>query len=178
MSLHDRLYRRRVRFDECGEVKDKTVAITRTSKVVKGGRRFGFSALIIAGDGQGHVGYGLGKSNEVPDAMRKGGEQARKSMIRVPLKGTTVPHDVVGKFGPTTVMIKPGSPGTGVIAGSAVRTVLEAVGVKDIRTKITGSSNPYNVLYATFNALLALRDPEFIATGRSVSLEELGYAPY
>ena len=178
MSLHDRLFRRRVRVDECGDIKEKTVSISRTSKTVKGGRRFGFSALIVAGDGRGHVGYGLGKSNEVPDAIRKGTDQARKGMIRVPLKGTTVPHDVIGKFGPTEVMIKPGSPGTGVIAGSAVRTVLEAVGVRDVRTKINGSTNPYNVLYATFNALLALKEPEAVALGRGSSLEELGYAPF
>lgn len=164
--------------DEAGELKEKTVNVSRVSKVVKGGRRFSFSSLVVSGDGRGHVGFGHGKAGEVPDAVRKATDGARKNLIRVVLRGTSIPHEVVGRFGATTVIIKPAAPGTGVIAGSVVRAILELIGIKDIRTKIIGSSNSYNVLYATFDALTRLREPETIAQLRGITLEELGYAAY
>jgi len=168
----------RVSVDECGELTDKTVAINRVSKVVKGGRRFSFSALVVTGDGRGHVGFGLGKAAEVPDAIRKASEQARKSLIRIPLKGSTIPHDVIGTFGPSTVILKAAAPGTGVIAGSAVRAIIEVAGIKDIRTKCIGSNNAHNVLHATVEGLLELKDPEVVAAIRGISLDEMGYRPY
>jgi small subunit ribosomal protein S5 len=172
MSMKDRVLRRRVRQDEIGECKDKTVFINRVAKVVKGGKRFSFSALVVTGDSRGHLGVGLGKSGEVPDAIRKASDRARKSMIKVPLRGTSVPHEVVGKYGPTTVLIKPAQPGTGVIAGSAVRAIIECAGIKDIRTKVIGSSNAHNVLHATLMGLLALREPESVAKVRGVVIDE------
>lgn len=178
MQLKHKMYTNRVLAEECGELKEKTVAIARVAKVVKGGRRFGFSALVVCGDGQGHVGFGLGKAAEVPDAIRKGGESARKNLIKIPMKGVSIPHDVIGKSGPTTIVFKPGSPGTGVIAGSAVRAIVESAGIRDIRTKIVGSSNPHNVLYAVFDGLLKLRDPETISSIRKTTLEELAYTPF
>lgn len=168
----------RVPAELCGELTEKTVFINRVAKVVKGGRRFSFSALVVVGDGMSHVGVGLGKASEVPDAIRKASEQARKSLIKVPIRGTTIPHDTIGKFGPTTVIMKPAAPGTGVIAGSAMRSVIEVVGIKDIRTKIIGSSNPQNVLYAAISGLLQLKEPEAIVSLRGVTLEEVGYAPF
>ena len=178
MSLKDETSKRRVPADKAGELEDKTVFINRVAKVVKGGRRFSFSALVVSGDKQGHVGFGLGKASEVPDAIRKASETAQKNLVRVPIRGTTIPHDIVGRYGPTKVIMKPGSPGTGVIAGSVVRSIVEAAGISDIKTKCIGSNNPQNLLQAVIAGLLELKDPEAVAAMRGISLEELGYAPY
>ncbi len=178
MAFKDTLDKRRISADQCGELTDKTVFINRVAKVVKGGRRFSFSALVVTGDGRGHVGFGLGKAAEVPDAIRKASEQARKRMIKVPLKGSTIPHDVLGKAGPSSIVMKPGKPGTGVIAGATVRSVMDVCGIKDIRTKCLGSTTAQNVLRATLAGLLMLEEPEVIAAVRGVQLEEMGYHPY
>ena len=178
MSLRKQILGKRVKIEDFNDFVDKTVFINRVSKVVKGGRRFSFSALVVTGDSKGHVGFGMGKAMEVPDAIRKASEAARKNVIRVPLKGTTIPHDVLAKMGPAAIVLKPAAPGTGVIAGSAVRAVVEAAGIKDIRTKCLGSSNPNNILQAVFSGLLYLREPESVAAARGVSVEELNYSPY
>lgn len=148
---------------------DRVIHISRTAKVVKGGRRFSFSALVVVGDGAGKVGYGLGKAREVPEAIRKGVEQAKKSMISVPRQGTTIPYDVLGKFGAGKVLLKPASQGTGVIAGGATRAILEVAGISDILSKCLGSNNPHNVVKATMRALLLLQDPEEIIARRGLA---------
>ncbi len=152
---------------------DKIVHISRVAKVVKGGRRFSFSAIVVVGDGNGRVGFALGKANEVPEAIRKGLEAAKREMFEVPLINGTLPHEVLGKFGASSVVLKPASPGTGVIAGGAVRAIMEALGVTDVLTKCLGSRNPHNVVKATVAGLKALRSPEEIAKIRGIDVHEL-----
>lgn len=156
-----------------GELTDKVVFINRVAKVVKGGRRFSFSALVVVGDQNGHVGVGHGKAKEVPEAIRKASEGAKKAMIRLPLVNGTIPHNVVGNFGAGQVMLRPAGAGTGVIAGGAVRAIVEAAGVKNILTKAIGSTNPFNVVYATMDGLLQLQSASEIASGRGKTVESL-----
>ena len=155
------------------DLKERVVAINRVSKTVKGGRIMKFAALVVVGDGNGLVGYGIGKSAEVPDAIRKGIEDAKKHLIKVSLKGTTIPHEIIGEFGAGRVLMKPAPQGTGVIAGGPVRAVLEVVGIHDIRTKSLRSNNPCNVVTATINGLAALRTAEEVAAIRGKSVEEI-----
>ncbi len=155
------------------ELKEKVVAINRVAKVVKGGRTFRFSAVVVVGDEAGHIGVGNGKASEVPDAIRKAIEEAKKNLIEVPIKGTTIPHEYVGKFGSASVMLKPGAEGSGVIAGGSVRPVLELAGYKDIKTKIIGTNNPRNVVYATINALKNMQTAEEVAAKRGKKVSEI-----
>ena len=155
------------------ELKEKVVAINRVAKVVKGARNFRFSALVVVGDENGHVGAGNGKSTEVPDAIKKAIEDAKKNMIEAPIVNTTIPHEIIGEAGAGRVLLKPASEGTGVIAGGAVRPILELAGIKDIRTKCLRSNNPGNVVNATMNALKSLKTAEVVATLRGKKVEEL-----
>jgi small subunit ribosomal protein S5 len=158
---------------EASELTDKVVNIARVAKVVKGGRRFRFSAIVVVGDGQGKVGAGLGKAHEVPEAIRKAVEQAKKSMIQVPLLNNTIPYTVVGEFGSGRVLLKPASEGTGVIAGGPVRAVVEVAGIKNVLTKCLGSHNPHNAVKATMEALMQLSSPEDVASRRNRPLAEM-----
>ena len=161
------------RIEQQEELQERLVTLNRVSKTVKGGRIFKFAALVVVGDGKGTVGFGLGKSGEVPDAIRKGTEAARKNLIKVSMKGTTIPHEIIGKYGAGAVLMKPAAPGTGVIAGGPVRAVVESAGIKDIRTKALRSNNPINVVRATFDGLAKLRTVEEVAAIRGKSAKEI-----
>lgn len=155
------------------DIKERVVSLNRVAKVVKGGRTFRFSALVVVGDENGHVGCGMGKAAEIPDAIRKGIEDAKKNMVSVPLLGTTIPHDIIGKFGAGSVLLKAAPEGTGVIAGGAVRAVIELAGIRDIRTKCLNSNNPRNVVNATINGLSSLKRAEEVAKLRGKTVEEI-----
>ena len=175
MGIYGRLYLKRKKVKPAGlTLKEQVVTIKRVTKVVKGGRRFSFAALVVVGNGEGVVGYGLGKANEVVNAINKGIADAKKNLIRVPIvQGRTVPHEVEAKYESTYVIIKPAAPGSGIIAGGAMRPLLEIVGYKDLICKIVGSSNPHNVIKATMKALLQLHMPHEFAELRNISLEKL-----
>ncbi|MDO4749276.1 MAG: 30S ribosomal protein S5 [Eubacteriales bacterium] len=170
---NDRRDNRRNREEEAPEFTEKVVSLNRVSKTVKGGRVMKFSALCVVGDGKGRVGYGLGKANEVSEAIRKGLEDAKKNICTITLSGTTIPHEVIGEFGAGRVLLKPAAPGTGVIAGGAVRAVMEAAGIKDVRAKSLRSNNPQNVVSATMVGLRSLRDAAQVAVYRGKTAEEI-----
>jgi small subunit ribosomal protein S5 len=155
------------------ELKDKVVAVNRVTKVVKGGRRFSFSAIVVVGDGHGVVGYGLGKANEVTDAISKAIDDAKKNLIKIPILKGTVPHPMIGKYSGGLVLVKPAANGTGVIAGGAMRAVFESAGIKDVLAKSKGSSNPHNVVKATFDALAKMRDPYTVAKDRNITVSKV-----
>ncbi len=163
----------KIKAEQCGELKEVRVAINRVSKTVKGGRIARFAAIMVVGDGNGHVGYGLGKAAEVPEAIRKGIEDAKKNMITVSLKGDTIPHEVTGVYGAGKVLLKPAAEGTGIIAGATVRAIVEAAGIKNIRTKCLRSTNPTNVVKATFAGLESLRTAEEVAATRGLPVESI-----
>jgi small subunit ribosomal protein S5 len=158
------------------ELKDTVVSINRVTKVVKGGKNLSFSALVVVGDGHGVVGFGIGKAKEVPSAIKKAIESAKKSLVRVPMTGTTIPHRVLGQFGAGSVLLKPAPDGTGIIAGGAVRAVVESAGISNVLTKSLGSANAHNVVRATFEALLLLKDPAAVARLRGKDLDEMATA--
>ena len=158
---------------QAGELQEKLIAVNRVSKTVKGGRIFKFAALVVVGDGNGTVGFGIGKAGEVPDAVKKGIEDAKKNLVKISLKGSTIPHEIIGEFGAGRVLLKPAAPGTGVIAGGPVRAVVEAAGIRDIRTKALRSNNPCNVVRATMQGLMSLRNAEQVAKIRNKSVKEI-----
>ncbi|MBT3254478.1 MAG: 30S ribosomal protein S5 [Candidatus Marinimicrobia bacterium] len=167
------LMKRSINPSEIEFKEEKVVKINRVAKVVKGGRRFSFNAIVVVGDGNGHVGVGLGKANEVMNSVNKGKENAKKSVVRVPIVNGTLPHAIIGRYGAGRVMLKPASPGTGIIAGGAIRAIMEQVGITDVLAKILGTRNPHNVIKATMNGLENLEDATEIARRRGISIQEL-----